>query len=67
MSPVSQAQAAISTRFRRPSFCWMLARWLLTVLREMNSPAPISWLVRPVAMAATTSVSRSDSAACAPG
>src|SRR6202020_81452 len=63
MSPVSHAQAAISTRLRRPSFCWMLDRWLLTVLTEMNSPAPISWLVRPVAMAATTSVSRSDSGA----
>ena len=30
----------------------MLVRWVLTVLSEMNSSAAISWLVRPLAMAA---------------
>src|SRR4051812_20476193 len=50
-SPVSQAQPAISTRLRTPSLLWMLARWDLTVLREMNRSAAISVLVRPLAMA----------------
>ena len=63
VSPVSHAQAAISTRLRTPSLPWMLARWLLTVLREMNSSAAISVLVRPLAMAWTTSISRLDSGA----
>ena len=41
--PVSQAQAAIPTRFRTPSLFWMRARWLVTVLSEMNSSAAIPW------------------------
>ena len=56
----SHAQAAISTRLRSPSLPWMLARWVLTVLSEMNSSAATSVLVRPLATARTTSVSRSD-------
>jgi hypothetical protein len=44
----SQDHAAISTRLRTPSLFWMRAMCVLTVLREMNSSAAISWLVRPV-------------------
>src|SRR5690606_16004488 len=43
--PDSHAQAAISTRFRAPSFAWMLARWVLTVESDTNSSAATSWLV----------------------
>ena len=62
----SQAQAAIPTRLRTPSFVWIPDTWLLTVLSEMNSSAAISWLVRPLAMARTTSISRSDSGRAGP-
>ena len=67
VSPVSHAQAAISTRLRTPSLPWMLARWLLTVLREMNSSAAISVLVRPLAMDLATSISRLDNGAASRG
>jgi hypothetical protein len=50
-NPVPQAQAAISTRLRTSSLLWMLVRWDLTVLSEMNSSAAISVLVRPLAIA----------------
>jgi len=35
MRPVPHAHPAISTRLRTPSFDWMLATWLFTVLNEM--------------------------------
>ena len=56
----SQAQAAISTRFRAPSFICTLARWVFTVPTAMNNWAAISALVRPRATSERTWVSRRD-------
>lgn len=50
----SQAQAAISTRFRTPSLLWVLVRWPLTVLDRPGSRGGCCQAAAPVGVAVLT-------------